>query len=63
VQPEPGSEIYLLGYDSPLSWTYDASDGLVITLPEDLQTEAARPGRYAYSFKIRGGPVDGDGGA
>ncbi|NIM49746.1 MAG: alpha-L-fucosidase [Gemmatimonadales bacterium] len=55
VQPQAGSEIHLLGYDQPLSWSYDASDGLTITLPEALQDEAARPCEYAYSFKIAGG--------
>ncbi len=58
VQPDPGSEIRLLGYDQPLTWSYDAAGGLTITLPAALQDEAARPSRYAYAFKIRGGPVD-----
>ncbi len=62
VRPEDGSEIRLLGYEQPLSWTYDASDGLIVTLPEALQDEAARPGKYAYAFRISGGPVEGDGG-
>ncbi len=60
VQPAAGSDIHLLGYDQPLSWSYDTADGLTVTLPESLQDEAARPGKYAYSFKIRGGPVEGD---
>jgi alpha-L-fucosidase len=58
VVPEEGSEIRLLGYDQPLTWSYDAANGLTITLPAALQDETARPGKYAYSFKIRGGPVE-----
>jgi len=58
VQPDAGSEIRLLGYDQPLSWTYDATDGLTITLPPALQNESARPSKYAYAFRITGGPVD-----
>jgi len=54
VAPEPGSEIYLLGYDAPLSWTTEG-DSLRIAIPEALQDEARRPGQYAYTFKIRGG--------
>jgi alpha-L-fucosidase len=58
VVPEESSEIRLLGYDQPLTWSYDAANGLTITLPAALQDETARPGKYAYSFKIRGGPVE-----
>ncbi len=57
IQPQPGSEIRLLGYDAPLNWRYDAEGGLAITLPEALQDAGARPSRYAYAFKIRGRPV------
>ncbi len=59
VQPEEGSDIHLLGYDQPLSWSYDASSGLTITLPGVLQNEEARPCKYAYAFKINGTPVGG----
>jgi alpha-L-fucosidase len=59
VRPGAGSEIHLLGRDQPLAWTFDATEGLVITLPEELQDEAARPCDYAYSFKIMGEPVEG----
>jgi len=66
VEPEAGSEIYLLGYDQPLDWSLDPSGGdasaaLTITLPVALQEEASRPCKYAYSFKIQGGPVEGTG--
>jgi len=81
VKPRAGSEIYLLGYDRPLSWTFDTADGdtttgdatagdaaigdattgLTITLPESLQDESERPCKYAYSFKIEGGAVEGTG--
>jgi alpha-L-fucosidase len=53
VEPEPGSEIYLLGHNDPLAWTFDAADSLTIAIPDALQDEAARPGPYAYVFKIR----------
>jgi hypothetical protein len=46
-----------LGYDQPLTWSFDAAGGLTITLPEALQDEASRPCKYAYSFKIEGGPA------
>lgn len=58
VQPDADSEIHLLGYDQPLTWSYDATDGLRITLPAALQNESARPTKYAYAFRIRGGPVE-----
>ena len=53
VEPEPNSEIYLLGYDTPLAWTHTDADGLTITIPDALQDEANRPSKYAYAFKIR----------
>jgi alpha-L-fucosidase len=59
VEPEPGSEIHLLGFQEPLPWTFDAQAGLVITIPEDLQDEDQRPSHYAYAFRIRGNPVEG----
>ena len=62
VKPEPGSEIYLLGYDRPLTWSFDAADGLTITLPAALQDETRRPCKYAYSFKIEGEPAEEPGG-
>ena len=62
VKPEDGSEIHLLGHDAPLSWSYDATSGLTISLPQELQTEDSRPCKHAYSFKIAGGPVQGSGG-
>ncbi len=58
VQPQAGSEIHLLGYDQPLSWSYDAADGLTVTLPEAMQDKTARPSEYAFAFKIRSGPVE-----
>ncbi len=61
VKPEPGSEIYLLGYDQPVAWSFDDADGLTITLPEALQDETLRPCKYAYSFKIDGEAVEGAG--
>ena len=59
IKPDAGSEIFLLGFDRPLDWSFDDDDGLTITLPQALQDEDARPNNYAYSFKIRGEPVGG----
>jgi alpha-L-fucosidase len=66
VQPEAGSEIFMLGYGQPLDWSFeasagdgtaaDAAPGLTISLPDALQEEGERPCKYAYAFKIRGGP-------
>ena len=61
VEPEAGSEIYLLGFDAPLTWSFEADTGegspaLTITLPEAFQDEEARPCDCAFSFKIKGRP-------
>ena len=69
VVPMEGSEIHMLGYEEPLEWSFEgdadeagageagAGGRLTITLPEVLQAEAGRPSKYAYAFKIRGGPA------
>ena len=61
VRPETGSEIHLLGHEKPLAWSFDAAQGLTITLPDALQEERSRPCKYAYAFRIDGSPVEGDG--
>lgn len=45
-------KINLLGYKKDLTWGYDAEKGLKISIPEDLQEESSRPGKYAWVFKI-----------
>lgn len=59
IKPISDSEIYLLGYDQPLSWSFDDTSGLTISLPEVLQDVSERPGKYAYAFKIEGEPREG----
>ena len=52
VRPRAGSVVRMLGLEQPLRWHLDPSDGLVIELPEELQSEAARSSKQAYVFKI-----------
>jgi alpha-L-fucosidase len=54
IIPKEGSEIKMLGVETPLKWTYDAAKGLTIEIPKELQAEAKRPCKYAYTFKIEG---------
>lgn len=51
VAPREGSAVELLGYGTPLRW-HTADTGLTIELPAALQSEAARPCRTAWAFKI-----------
>lgn len=53
VTPVAGSEIRLLGYPEPLPWDLDERGSVLISIPEALQDEAARPGRHAYAFSIQ----------
>jgi alpha-L-fucosidase len=62
IEPEEGSEIRMLGYDEALAWTFQAGEGetgaqLTIDLPDGLQDESNRPGKYAYAFRIQGEPI------
>jgi alpha-L-fucosidase len=52
VTPRPGSDIHLLGYDAPLSWSTDASGDVTISLPRELQRAEERPVKYAFVFEI-----------
>ena len=52
VEPKQGSAIYMLGRPTPLEWKYKKATGLEIMLPAELQDEAKRPCRMAWSFKV-----------
>jgi alpha-L-fucosidase len=47
ISAAPGSKIYLLGDEKPLTWSQDGAD-LKISLPTVLT------GKYAYALKIEG---------
>jgi len=51
VKPRKGSDITMLGYAKPLRWQ-STKEGIRIELPAEMQEEASRPCRQAYSFKI-----------
>ena len=53
VKPSGNAEITLLGYNKKLAWEYDKNSGLIIHLPQELQQEEKRPGKYAYVFKTQ----------
>ncbi|MCB9081004.1 MAG: alpha-L-fucosidase, partial [Lewinellaceae bacterium] len=52
VHPKAGSRITLIGQPETLAWTYDAQEGLTITLPAAWQDPANRPGKYAWAFRM-----------
>jgi alpha-L-fucosidase len=56
INPNKKSKVYLLGYDQPLSWLR-SKNGIIIKLPKELQTEAQRPCKQAFSFKISGAQI------
>jgi len=56
VTPSPGSHIYMLGIKKPLDW-HHADNTLVIHIPPQLQNEANRPCKQAWTFKIQPGDV------
>ena len=53
VRPQAGSRISMFGYPEALRWSYDASHGLSIEIPEALASEARRPNNYAWGWTIR----------
>ena len=52
VRPRSGSDIRLLGFSEPLRWNYDASRGLSVSVPENLQGAVDQPGQFAWTLKI-----------
>jgi alpha-L-fucosidase len=54
VKPKKDSEIYMLGYEKPLQWSY-TKNSLVIIIPEQFQNLALRPCQTAWGFKIEEG--------
>lgn len=50
VVPENDSKIFLLGFDVPLTWTYDDTRGTLIEVPEIIRNLNT----VAWTFKIQG---------
>jgi alpha-L-fucosidase len=53
VIPAAGSQVTLLGSNTPLHWSYNADAGTVIELPPAMQDDTKRPCKFAYGFKIQ----------
>ena len=52
VRPLPESPIRMLGYPTPLPWTLDPAQGLLIRIPPELQNEERRPCRFAWTLRL-----------
>jgi len=52
VRPKPGTQVMLLGSDTPLSWRFDSERGTTIVFPENLQQALNRPCEHAWCLKI-----------
>jgi alpha-L-fucosidase len=50
LKPAAGSAVYMLGYEQPLQWTYDDSQGLTITVPAGAGSGI----EHAWVFKVQG---------
>jgi alpha-L-fucosidase len=45
-------KVELLGYPAPLASRWDAEQGLIIRIPDELQAESNRPCKYAWGFRM-----------
>ncbi len=52
IQPAPSSKVYLLGYSTPLDWTYTPEAGTVIQLPAELQDPDKQKQFFVSGYKI-----------
>ena len=54
VRPVEGSQVTMLGSDTPLKWRYDERSGsTIITLPQSLSNPDNRPCAYAWTLKFK----------
>ena len=51
LQPKEGSEVYLLGYDTPLDWS---TDGEALKVTVSTAARQAVGEQAAYVFKVEG---------
>ncbi|MCA6380964.1 MAG: alpha-L-fucosidase [Cytophagales bacterium] len=52
IAPIAGTKVTMLGAKSSLKWTQTGKD-VQISIPDNLQTESNRPGKYAWVFKVQ----------
>ncbi|NND31974.1 MAG: alpha-L-fucosidase [Saprospiraceae bacterium] len=52
VDLKEGSDVFLLGYDPPLTWQHENDGSVSILIPEALQDSEKRPCDHAWSFKV-----------
>ncbi|MGO8707462.1 MAG: alpha-L-fucosidase C-terminal domain-containing protein, partial [Terracidiphilus sp.] len=52
LQAHQAGKVEMLGFSKPLASRWDPAQGLVITIPEELQPESNRPCEYAWGFRI-----------
>ena len=53
VTPRKDSDVFMLGFEGTLKWSYDIDEGVtIIEIPDILQEESNRPCNHAYTFKI-----------
>jgi alpha-L-fucosidase len=56
LTPKDGSEVRLLGYDKALEWRKaddtSGGKGIIVTIPDELQSPEKRPCNYAWTFKL-----------
>ncbi len=54
VTPRKDSDVFMLGFEQTLKWSYDIDEGVtIIEIPDILQEESNRPCNHAYTFKIK----------
>ena len=57
VKVKENSELFLLGYESPLEWRQSGKQ-VEIQIPDALMDISTRPWKLAYAFRIQGVRVD-----
>ena len=52
LEAHQAGKVEMLGFSKPLASHWDPAQGLVITIPEELQPESNRPCSHAWGFRI-----------
>ena len=57
LQPHQSGKVEMLGYPAPLASRWDADQGLIIRIPDELQPGSNRPCQHAWGFRIAQAPA------
>lgn len=56
LRPDEGSDVYLLGHDTPLDWSFEDGEGLTVSIPVEIRND--QKFAPAWVFKVEGEEIE-----